>query len=164
MRSRKLQRGRGTIGPLWWRNALRASEIAQAVPEVIAHRTARMVVAGPVLSARDRREFTRMGEEKAQACGESLMAMALPMYALSQELALLAMRQWSVWAPLASLTASASPAEVAKAQSALMRGLTSAAGEARLADACSRVVQKGLAPVHRAVTRNAKRLRGVRTL
>jgi len=54
-------------------------EIGVAAPQVIAHRLQRMALAGPLPGARDQREFTRMGQEKAEALAESLMAMGLAM-------------------------------------------------------------------------------------
>lgn len=53
-----------------------AAELAVAVPQVIAHRLTRLALAGPAPSARDRREFQRMGVEKAAAFAESWNAMA----------------------------------------------------------------------------------------
>ena len=170
MRRKRSKRSRGPALPVWWENTVHAWELAVAAPEVIAHRTARMAAAGRVPSARDRKEFTRMGQEKVEALAESLSAMAPPMYKLNQELALLTARQWqrswqwwSAWSPLASLATSRSPARLTRAQAVLMRDLASAAGGKRLADSLSRVVQKGLAPVHKRATQNAKRLRGART-
>jgi hypothetical protein len=166
MRSKNSGLGTGALAPLWWRNTFQAWELALAVPEVIAHRTARMARAGHFPSTRDRKEFTRMGQEKGEAFAESLIAMALPMYMLSQELALVGVRQWgqwwNAWAPLASITASSTPAALAKAQGTVIRGLASAAANQRLADSFARVVEKGLAPVRRTATRNAKRLRRVK--
>ena len=159
MRDREFQRGTAPAVPLWWRNCIHVWELAQAASEVIAHRAARMAMAGAAPGARDRREFARMGREKVEAFGQSASAMARPLYTLGRELAGLGLRQWGAWAPLASLKVGASPAQVADAQCALIRGLASAAGDQRLADAASSLVQKGLAPVHRAATRNAKRLR-----
>jgi hypothetical protein len=140
--------------PPWWQSALQTWQIALTTPQVIAHRTARMAGAGPVYNARDRREFTRLGQEKVEAFSESLSAMAMQMYKINQDIALVAARQWwSWWTPMV-LFSPLSTAQTAKAQSALMRSITSAATDKRL----SRVVQKGLAPVHRRVTANAKRL------
>jgi hypothetical protein len=93
MHSRKSGHGRGSAVPLWWRNALHAWEIALASPEVIVHRTARMAKAGHAPGVRDRKEFTRMGQEKLEALGESLIGMAMPLYTLNLELAALAARQ-----------------------------------------------------------------------
>ena len=170
MRHNRSKRSTGPVVPVWWRNALRAWELALAAPEVIAHRTARMAAAGRVPSVRDQKEFARMGLEKAEAVAESVSAMALPMYKFNQELALLTARQWqqswqwwSAWSPLTPLAASRSPTQLANAQTLLMRSVASAAGGKQLADSFSRVVHKGLAPVHRRATQNAKRLRGVKT-
>jgi hypothetical protein len=59
------------------RNALTLWEIAFATPQVMGHRIQRMILAGPRPGARDRREFTRMGQEKLEAFGESWIAMGL---------------------------------------------------------------------------------------
>ena len=149
MRRKRSKRSRGPAVPVWWRNAVHAWELALAAPEVIAHRTARMAAAGRVPSARDQKEFTRMGQEKVEAVAESLSAMALPMLKLNQELASLTARQWqqswkwwSAWSPLTPLAAGRSSTQ--------------------LADSFARVVQKGLAPVHKRATQNAKRLRRLR--
>jgi hypothetical protein len=47
------KRGAGSL-------ALKAAELSFAVPEVVAHRMARMALSGSEVSARDRREFERM--------------------------------------------------------------------------------------------------------
>ncbi|HEV7535922.1 MAG TPA: hypothetical protein VGP90_09830 [Acidimicrobiia bacterium] len=60
----------------WWQLSLQAWEVAVTAPLVISHRLARMTVAGTNPNARDRREFTRMSQEKAAAGYESMMAMA----------------------------------------------------------------------------------------
>jgi hypothetical protein len=64
----------------WWRNAMTLWEIGFAAPQVIAHRLQRMALAGPRPGRRDQREFTRMGQEKAEAFAESWMAMVLRMW------------------------------------------------------------------------------------
>jgi hypothetical protein len=64
----------------WWRNSMTLWEIGFAAPQVIAHRLQRMALAGPRPGLRDQREFTRMGQEKAEAFAESLMAMGLRMW------------------------------------------------------------------------------------
>ncbi|HEV7688144.1 MAG TPA: hypothetical protein VGQ80_16325 [Acidimicrobiia bacterium] len=60
----------------WWQLSLQAWEVAVTAPLVVGHRLARMAVAGANPSARDRREFTRMGQEKVTAGYESMAAMA----------------------------------------------------------------------------------------
>jgi hypothetical protein len=60
----------------WWQLSLQAWEVAVTAPLVISHRLARMAMAGANPTARDRREFTRMGQEKMAAGYESMAAMA----------------------------------------------------------------------------------------
>jgi len=105
-----------------------------AVPQVVAMRTARILAAGAKPSARDRRELERMGTEKVLAYWESMNAMGLEMARAQQQYALFAMRQW--WSPWAS-------------------PWSMAAGAARILD-------KGLGPVHRRASANARRLRKLR--
>ena len=47
--------------------AAQSAALAVAVPQVVAHRLTRLALAGPKPSARDRREFHRMGAEKIAA-------------------------------------------------------------------------------------------------
>jgi hypothetical protein len=82
----------------------------------------------------DRRELERMGTEKVLAFWESMSAMGLQMAKAQQECALLAMRQWcSPWVSPMSMAASA-----------------------------KKVFDKGLAPVHKRASANARRLRRLR--
>jgi hypothetical protein len=46
---------------------VKATELALTAPQVIAHRVIRMGMASAVPSPRDRREFQRIGAEKAAA-------------------------------------------------------------------------------------------------
>ena len=103
--------------------ARQAGELAFAVPQVVAHRLTRMALAGPVLSARDRREFHGMGQEKVHAFWQSWFAMG-----------------WA-WAEAMQL------ANVAMLQGARVP----------LVDT-QKILSKGLAPVHRKATANARRL------
>jgi hypothetical protein len=120
------------------RVATQASELALAVPQVVAHRVARMVTSGPNPNARDRREFHRMGAEKVAAFGESWNAMALQMFRTNQELALSLMRSWG--SPRLSGWPSLAPS-MQQVQSAALS-----------------VLSQGIAPVHRRAVANAKRL------
>jgi hypothetical protein len=61
------------------RLARQTSELVLAVPQVVAHRLTRMALSGPVPSARDRREFHTMGQEKVQAFWQSWFAMGWAM-------------------------------------------------------------------------------------
>lgn len=103
--------------------ARQSHELAVAVPLVVAHRLTRLALAGPLPSARDRREFHRMAQEKVHAFWQSWFAMG--------------------WAALEAL------------QQAWMAWL----GGARvpLVDAGA-ILGRGLAPVHRRATANARRL------
>ena len=64
-----------------------ASELLLAAPQVVAHRLGRMAVAGHKPSAKDQREFQRMGAEKLAAFGEAWQAMALQMLKSNQQIA-----------------------------------------------------------------------------
>lgn len=114
----------------WWKLALQANEIAWAAPMVIAHRTARMVLAGGSPSARDRREFTRMTSEKAEAWMESVGACALQVATLQRAMLASAQAQW--WNPWA-------------------------AGQ-HLHSALPRIAARGLEPIRRRASANARRL------
>ncbi len=118
--------------------AAKAAELAVAVPQVVAHRVARMAIAGPTLSERDRKEFERMVAEKHTAFSEAWQAMATQSVRANQALAASLMR--SAWSP--SAARKPTPAKVA----------------AQLHKAALGVLGKGLAPVHRKAVANAKRL------
>jgi hypothetical protein len=100
-----------------------AAELAVAVPQVVAHRLTRLALAGSVPSARDRREFHGMGQEKVHAFWQSWFAMG---WAMTQ-----AMQQ--AW--------------IAMLQGARVPLLDTQA-----------ILSRGLAPVHRKATANARRL------
>jgi len=100
-----------------------ASELAVAVPQVVAHRLTRMALAGPSPNARDRREFHGMGAEKVVAFWQSWFAMG--------------------WAMVESM------------QKAWIAGLQGA--RVPLID-MQHVWARGMAPVHRKATSNARRL------
>lgn len=59
--------------------ARQSAELAVAVPQVVAHRVARMALAGPRPNARDRREFQGMWQEKVHAFWQSWFAMGWAM-------------------------------------------------------------------------------------
>jgi len=116
--------------------AARSAELAFAVPQVMAHRIARMALAGAQPSDRDRREFTRMGTEKAAAFQQSWIAMGMQLWQAQQAFALFWLRAClSPWGP--------------PSVQSVQRHLHSAA---------LGVLGQGLAPVHRTAVANAKRL------
>jgi hypothetical protein len=116
------------------RSLTKAAELSLAVPQVVAMRTARMLAAGANPSARDRRELERMGTEKVLAFWESMNVMGLEVAKAQQRYALFAMRQW--WSPWVSPWSMAASA--------------------------TRILDKGLGPVHKRASANARRLRKLR--
>ncbi len=115
-----------------------ATELALAAPMVVAHRLTRMAMAGPLPSTRDRREFHLMSHEKVAAFQESWTAMTLQALAANQSLMLSCARAfWSPWLG----GAAASPSLASEMQGAWLG-----------------ILAKGMAPVHRKATGNARRL------
>ncbi len=68
---------------LWTNLAMKTLEMMLASAQVVGHRTGRMALAGPAPSARDRREFPSMGQEKIEAGAHSAQAMAAQMMSIS---------------------------------------------------------------------------------
>jgi hypothetical protein len=118
--------------------AFQAAELAVAVPQVVAHRIARMALAGPTLSPRDRKEFAGMVAEKNAAFAASWAAMAWQAALAQQTLA-------------ASFMASMLGAAGGQRPSA-------AAAATEWQRAAVGVLSHGLAPVHRKAVANARRL------
>ena len=77
--------------------AAQTIDLGFAVPQVIAHRVARIIIAGGSPSARDRRELHRMGAEKILAANEAWSAMAIQTVLENQKLAFSFMQ--SLWFP-----------------------------------------------------------------
>ena len=61
-------------GAGWVRPWIQLVEITWSAPAVIAYRTAMMATGGWPPSARDRREYTRMVQEKAEAFSQATVA------------------------------------------------------------------------------------------
>jgi hypothetical protein len=97
-----------------------------------------MAMAGGSPSARDRKEFHRMGAEKVTALAESWNAMAMQAFWANQRLALSCMQ--SLWFPWLG------PRPTARAASR------------QLSNAALGILGKGMAPFHGRATANAKRL------
>ena len=80
-----------------------------AVPQVVTHRMIRMALAGPRPTARDRREFQRMGAEKVAAFYESWYAMYVQVLRIQLDVASPIVRSlWFPWthnAPFAAMSA-----------------------------------------------------------
>lgn len=110
--------------------ATKLVEIGLAVPQVMAHRLTRMALAGPVLSARDQKEFTTMVVEKQIAFAQSWWAMSIELASQQQRF----FWAWlGVFAPRGKRMASP-------------------------LDSWQRVMDAGLTPVHRRAVVNSKRL------
>ena len=120
------------------RLATQSVELALAAPQVVMHRLTRMAQAGPRPSARDQREFTRMGQEKVLAFYQSGAAF---------------------WAEVLR-------AQLQMAQSLLVMGWSMALGArpkglpAVHHRAAARAVSAALGPVHVTAVANARRLGG----
>ncbi len=72
-----MSRARRPPVPAWWLLWIKTSEMAFTAPLVMANRLMRMAAAGSSPGTRDRREFTRMGQEKVDAVFESMVAAAM---------------------------------------------------------------------------------------
>jgi len=117
---------------------VQAAELALAAPQVIAHRLARIALAGPRLSERDRKEFALMVAEKNAAFGEAWQAMASHGARANQALAA------SFFQSFLGVAHGKRPSPARSA--------------AQLHHAALGVLGKGLAPLHRKAVANAKRL------
>ncbi len=120
--------------------ARHSADIAFAAPEVMAHRLLRFSMAGATPSRRDVAEFQRMWLEKATVAQESWTAMMMQAFDANLQLALSMGPSWWTLTP-----------------DGMRRRLASHAGHA-----ASSVLAAGLAPVHRRVLGNARRLRRAR--
>lgn len=118
--------------------ATKAVELAIAVPQVVAHRVARMAIAGPTLSERDRKEFNLMVVEKRTAFAQAFQAMATQTVRANQALAASFLR--SMWSPNFW------------GKPAVRKAATQVQG------AALGILGKGMAPVHRKAVANTKRL------
>jgi hypothetical protein len=118
------------------RVAIKSIELAFAVPQVVAHRLARMALAGPVPSLRDQQEFMLMGTEKVAAFCESWTAMCAAAVQANAALFLTPVLSWS--ALPAALGARMSPARAHRT--------------------ALKILGSGVAPLHRRAGANAKRL------
>lgn len=125
------------------RIATQAADLAWSVPQVMAHRLARVALAGSSPSARDRRELHRMGAEKIAAFYESWNAMFVVAFRAYLSFARSPFPfGWFPW------TAVAAPRR----------------WSARSQRTALDIVGSGLAPIQRRASANARRLRRTRIL
>lgn len=142
-RTRSIVPALTTLWP-WLPAWLRWLEIGWAAPQVIAHRTQRMLRSGPFPAEVDRDEFRRMFHEKGEAWFESMLRMSNEMGRQWWALAGAAMQPW--WL----VPGTSSPA-------ARWRSVYCGAAR-RWARSAPRIAHLGLEPVHRRATANARRL------
>jgi hypothetical protein len=131
-----------------------------ASAQVVGHRTARMAIAGPMPSERDRTEFRLMNREKKEAASEALQAFGLGFWNLAVVVAIeTGTHAWATSAAAVALASSQSPSQWFERQKALADITAKApANPLRLANSAARVMQESLAPIHDRATANAKRL------
>jgi hypothetical protein len=144
----------------WADLAFRTGELMLASANVIQHRTRRMAVSGLIPGKEDRREFTRMGQEKLIGFGASAAAVSAAMLA-HQQLATRAVAQsLATGAAMLSLLNSRSVAQAFARHTKLAHTMVRASSTAeRLSGSTARLSLRGLAPVARIAKANAKRLR-----
>jgi hypothetical protein len=140
------------------RSITKMAELAIAVPQVVATRSARMIAAGTNPGAADRAEFHKMWTEKGQAFWESLFAMGVQMAKVNQDYARTAAVQWvRLWTSPWWFSASA-PALGSLTRLPSMATLVPIPSATQRKRAASRLVAAGLGPVHKRATANARRL------
>lgn len=122
-----------------------AAQMAAAVPQVIAHRVSRMMVAGVVPNGRDQHEFYLMGAEKVAAFQESWLAMTQQSLAAQQQFAAWWMQTW--WR--VALGGWMNPPTF---------GTLSTGAQKRWLSAMFDVTHRGIEPVRRRAVANARRL------
>ena len=144
----------------WLRFTLNFAGMLQASGVVIATRLGRMAVAGPNPVARDRREFTRMVQEKPQAAFESMQAMMMRMMVLNlQQSTRLAQQMVNAsvssgaWMAPAAFFSAQVPARMM--QQWMNAGMRQTQWMSR---AGASVAGSGLRPVHSRAAANARRL------
>jgi hypothetical protein len=144
----------------WADLAFRTSELMLASASVIQHRTRRMAVSGLAPGEEDRREFTRMGQEKLIGFGASAAAINASMLDHHRLATKAIAYSLASGGAMLSLLNSRSAAEAFARQIKLARTMVQASSAAaRLSGSAVRVSLQGLAPVSRIAKANAKRLR-----
>ena len=146
---------------LWTGVASRSAEMMLAAVEVIGRRTHRMAVAGPNPSARDRREFTRMGAEKIAAAQASALAVQSHLMTMPWQLGLRCWRDaLAVSSAAVRVGRSRTAAEAIASTGRLTKAASTASRRAaHLSTAAARLAAGALEPVAQRATANAKRLR-----
>ena len=160
MARRKTYTGLNNPFLLWTELAMKTGEMMLASAAVIDHRTRRMRAAGAQPSARDRREFGVMRDEKIKAASQAAQAMTAQFLTMDPLIWVRAYQQMvTVTTAMMSLTASRTINQLIERQARLMRTLSgSIAPMFALSAASARLAQRGLTPIHSRATANAQRL------
>lgn len=137
----------------WFDLAVKTEEMLGASAYVVSHRADRLARAGTKPSARDRREFTRMVEEKLEAASESAAAMVPALWSLQARGAEIAARQ--MLAGLQAMIVVGRRTMLPRSSATVSRA---AAGSRRLGSSLVESARKGLKPVHARAGANRKRL------
>src|SRR5512140_3461514 len=149
--------------PAWpWADFARQwGETMLASAEVISRRTAWMTGPHARPSAHDAREMAVMGPEKIAAAMAGTNAMAAQWMTTNARLVLLAWQEaMAASAAMSSLAGSRTMGEAWSRGPTALRALeAAAASQRRLSDATATLATRGLAPVRRRATANARRLR-----
>jgi len=122
-----------------------ATQLAAAVPQVIAHRVTRTLAPGALLNGRDQREMVLMSAEKVAAFYESWAAMSAQTLAAQGQFAMWWMQTW--WK--VALGGWMNPPTW---------GHLSWSAQQRLLSSMLDVTHRGIAPVRRRAVANARRL------
>ena len=144
----------------WLSLARKTAEMMVASAQVIHHRTGRMAAAGHKPSARDRREFALMSQEKIDATLESAQAMSSQMMATNARLGLRYFQLMSTsTAALMSLASSRTVSQTIARHAKLVRTVSAGAPlSAAVSKAAVKIAHRGLKPMHSRANANAKRL------
>ncbi len=136
------------------RLAAEAYELMLAAPQVVAHRTERLLAHGPGANASDHREFHRMGREKVDAFTEMWSQMAAQAAMTSQQAASAYMTSWlQAWQQFWHLSRPGSTPTRFPAMFPTPEEWQHAALD---------LLSKAMEPVHRRAVSNARRLRRAR--
>jgi len=157
---------RNTRSPLgnpflaWADLAWKIGETSMASAQVIAHRTTRMAVAGPMPNASDCHEFAQMGQEKYEAAAESAQAFTAHLTTMNLKFGARVFRQLVTGtAALMSLASSRNVGQFVARQASLTQTLSRSTITAlELSDSTAILARRSLKPIHARATANARRL------
>lgn len=144
----------------WTDLAWKFGEMSTAAAQVIAHRTTRIAAAGPMPSARDRHEFTRMGQEKIEAATECAAGIAGHLMAMNLQFGARAFGDaMNATSALMSLGTSRSVGELVSRHARFAQTLSQSVKTALdLSHSTAGLAGRGLKPIHARATANARRL------